>query len=328
MIANLARVATDFSPFDTDTTRRPSQTNRYTDAKSTGQWPPTGEGADHGPEGFVTSVFHAARAGGSGAGRRRFGGVRGRFISSRRSRRRAAERRVDFLVACGSAPDRTTCLASLDFDSAQFATLKADIAAGTIAYNGQAAGACVDLFRSLTSCKQTVVGDLGPRLDATCGKVFTGSLPPAAPASSAKNVRTEESAVARLVRRTVVAPGPAWQGMRRSRSAASLNPLPNQDCIGGTVCAVNATGGGSCKAPLAAGARCRHSPLRPGPTSAAAIDPVTSEGTLPRPSRTGTACDMSGNCDDKPRLLRPDHERVHQPDASAAPLGAEVCIAS
>ena len=83
----------------------------------------------------------------------------------------------DFLIICGAVPDRATCLASLRLDSARFATLKTDVAAGTVAYDGQAAGACVDVFKNLMSCKQTVMGDVQQRLDATCGKVFTGSLP-------------------------------------------------------------------------------------------------------------------------------------------------------
>ena len=66
----------------------------------------------------------------------------------------------DFLIICGAVPDRATCLASVRLDSARFATLKTDIAAGTVAYDGQAAGACVDLFKNLASCKQTVIGDI------------------------------------------------------------------------------------------------------------------------------------------------------------------------
>ena len=162
----------------------------------------------------------------------------------------------DFLVACGAAPDRATCLASIGLNSTQLATMKTDIAAGIVVYDGQAAGACIDVFKSLVSCKQTAIGDTGQRLDATCGKVFTGTLPAGGACffsdeCANQGICGSQTCSGSCCAGTCVArPAPIPLGGDCS------SPLQYQDCIEGTVCAADATGGGSCKVPLAAGARC------------------------------------------------------------------------
>ena len=64
-----------------------------------------------------------------------------------------------YLVACEQMPDRATCLAVGLGDSSELATLKADVAAGTLTYDGQAARACIDVFKRFASCKATQIGD-------------------------------------------------------------------------------------------------------------------------------------------------------------------------
>ena len=233
----------------------------------------------------------------------------------------------DFLVACGAAPDRTTCLASIGLDSVQFATMKADIAAGIVVYDGQAAGACIDVFKSLVSCKQTAMGDTGQRLDATCGKVFTGTLPAGGACffsdeCANRGICGSQTCSGSCCAGTCVArPAPIPLGGDCS------SPLQYQDCIEGTVCAANATGGGSCKVPLAAGARCGPYDRCVRPYQCGGIDPVTSEGTCTGPPGQGQACDMSGNCDDSPRLLRPDQNVCTSRIAVGSPCSApEGCI--
>jgi hypothetical protein len=206
----------------------------------------------------------------------------------------------DFLVACEGAPDRTTCLASIAVDSAQLATLKVDVAAGTVVYDGQAAAACLDVYRSLTSCKQTAVGDLGQKLDAVCGQVFTGTL-----AAGSACFFSEECADHGICDRTTCTSSGCCAGTCHARPTAipaggdCSNPLPDQDCVDGTLCTADAAGGGTCKAPLAAGARCGPYdrcalPYQCGGT----VDPLTNEGTCTAPPGHGQACDISGNCDD------------------------------
>ena len=169
--------------------------------------------------------------------------------------------------------------------------MKADIAAGIVVYDAQAAGACIDVFKSSASCKQTAVGDIGHRLDATCGKVFTGTLP----AGSACFFSDE--CANRGICGSQTCSGSCCAGTCVARPAPiplggdCSSPLQNQDCIEGTVCAANATGGGSCKTPLAAGARCGPYDRCVQPYQCGGIfDPVTNEGTCTAPPGQGQTC--------------------------------------
>ena len=103
------------------------------------------------------------------------------------------------------------------------------------------------------------------------------------------------------------------------------SPLQYQDCIEGTVCAADATGGGSCKVPLAAGARCGPYDRCVRPYQCGGIDPVTSEGTCTGPPGQGQACDMSGNCDDSrdycDRTTNMCTSRIAVGDPCSAPEG-------
>ncbi len=206
----------------------------------------------------------------------------------------------DFLVACEAVPDRATCLGSIAVDNAQLATLKADVAAGTVVYDGKAADDCIDVYRSLTSCKQTVVGDLGPRLEAACGKVFTGTLP-----VGGVCFYSEECANQGICDRTSCSSSGCCAGTCLARPTPipaggdCSGLLPDQDCVDGTECTADPGGGGTCKAPLPAGARCGPydrcaRPYQCGGT----LDPLTNEGTCVAPPGHGQACDITGNCDD------------------------------
>jgi len=206
----------------------------------------------------------------------------------------------DFLVACGSAPDRATCLASIGFDSSQLATFKVDIAAGTVLYDGRAAGACIDALKSLASCKQTVIGDVGRRIDATCGKVFTGLLPAGSVCFFSDECANQGTCDAQTCSSNGCCAGTcAARPTPIPLGGECSNPLPNQECIDGTLCTANAAGGGTCKAPLVAGARCGpYDRCVPPYQCGGVVDPVTNEGTCTAPPGHGQACDMSGNCDD------------------------------
>jgi hypothetical protein len=234
----------------------------------------------------------------------------------------------DVLVICGAVPDRATCLASLRVDSARFATLKTDVAAGTVAYDGQAAGACIDIFKNTTSCKQTVMGDIQQRFDATCGKVFTGSLP-----AGGACFFDEECANRGLCRNQTCSSNGCCAGTCLARPTPiplggdCSNPLADQYCIEGTVCAANAAGGGTCKAPLAAGAPC-------GPYDRCAlpyhcggsVDPVTNEGTCTAPPARGQVCAMGEECDDGRDYCDPNYvctSRIALGGACSAP---EACV--
>ena len=223
----------------------------------------------------------------------------------------------DFLIICGAVPDRATCLASVRLDSARFATLKTDIAAGTVAYDGQAA-ACAHSTYSRAWCRASRPSSETSRnrIDATCGKVFTGSLPTGGACFFDEECANRGTPpAARPVRRTVVAPGPAWQGRRRSPLGGDCsNPLPDQYCIEGTVrrrqrgrrwnlqraarggCAVRSVRPLRLALPLWRQHRSRHR-----------------RRNLHGAARARTGLRHGGGVRRRPRLLRPELP-LHQPD--------------
>ena len=234
----------------------------------------------------------------------------------------------DFLVACGVAPDCPTCLASIGLGDNQLATMKVDIAAGTVAYDGRAAAACVDQFKNLASCKQTVIGDIATRIDATCGKVFTGLLP-----AGSACFFSDECADKGICGNQTCSSNGCCAGTCLARPVPiplggdCSNPLLNQDCVDGTVCAANATGGGTCKVRLAAGARCGPYdrcvlPYHCGGT----VDPVTNEGTCTGPPARGQTCDMSGDCDDALDYCDPNYVCVARIGLGGACSAPDACI--
>jgi hypothetical protein len=72
-------------------------------------------------------------------------------------------------------PDLATCLESssnsLDIDG-----LRADVDAGVIDYDAEAARRCIDLFSSLITCELTVTGERFRDLERTCAAAFIGTV--------------------------------------------------------------------------------------------------------------------------------------------------------
>ena len=87
-----------------------------------------------------------------------------------------------YAVLCEEVPDQATCIASTNFNIGRstsfFPTMQADLASGLVTYDAQAARACVDGFNNIRSCTQLEVAPLSERFEATCGAVFSGTLPP------------------------------------------------------------------------------------------------------------------------------------------------------
>ena len=85
-----------------------------------------------------------------------------------------------YLVLCDEMPDQATCIASTNIEESVsfFPTMQVDIAAGRVAFDAQAARACIDGFKSLRSCTQLEIAPLFERLQDTCAAVFSGTVPP------------------------------------------------------------------------------------------------------------------------------------------------------
>ena len=87
-----------------------------------------------------------------------------------------------YRVLCEEMPDQATCVASTNYNvgvgTSLLPTMQADLAAGLVAYDAQAARACVDLFNSIRSCTQVEVAQALGHFEDTCRAVFSGTLPP------------------------------------------------------------------------------------------------------------------------------------------------------
>ena len=159
------------------------------------------------------------------------------------------------------------------------------------------------------------------------GRCSRARSPRAAPASSTKNAPTEDSAVTRPVRRTVVAPGPAWQGRRRSRWAV-IARIPCRTSIASRApCAPptrRAVEPARRRSPRARGAVRTTAAPCPTTVAAASIPSPTKEPArrLPRADRPA----LWGGVRRRPRLLRPEllcTSRIALGGACSAP---EECV--
>jgi hypothetical protein len=204
-----------------------------------------------------------------------------------------------FAVACEAMPDRATCLGGMRLDVDEIATLKAGIASGIVDYDGQAARACIDVFRSFASCKRTSISD--ERL-APCDDVFRGKLPPGSAcffseecADEGTCAQTDCVLYACCMGTCTAKPAPIPAGGDCSA------PLAYDSCVPGTTCVITAQGS-TCKAPIAAGGRCDRATDRCIPAyECRNVDPGTGLGTCTPPPERGEPCgtgDVTNQCND------------------------------
>jgi hypothetical protein len=111
----------------------------------------------------------AARCGGDG------GGAPGNVDEFNR---RLNEALCTMMVACGDMPDKTTCLASLQLDTTELLTLKADIASGKVQYDSAKAGACLAYWERFygAGCMQTARAAVATTGSEACDEAFVGTV--------------------------------------------------------------------------------------------------------------------------------------------------------
>jgi hypothetical protein len=209
-------------------------------------------------------------------------------------------------VSCGSMPDLPTCEASLQPDSTEFATLRADIASGRVRYDGAKASACLDYDNRLYGgpCTHTALAAASTSTGSeACGEILAGSVAEGGACFSAfecvsANCRPADTTCSRSRQCCpgTCAPKPTPIAVGGDCSS----PLPGEVCATGAVCM--STGGSStCQMPAkVAGEPCAM-PFECATPLFCAFDAAGGTGTCQRPAATGASCNTvvsTGTCDD------------------------------
>ena len=81
-------------------------------------------------------------------------------------------------VTCGDMPDTPTCVASLQVDTTEILTVKADIASGKVRFDRAKAGACLDYVERVygADCTQTALAALDITGNDACSEDFIGTV--------------------------------------------------------------------------------------------------------------------------------------------------------
>jgi hypothetical protein len=194
-------------------------------------------------------------------------------------------------VLCEQSPDQATCLASTQFTPSIFETMRADIASGLVRYDAHAARACVDTYATLDECTFTAIVRFDRGLDATCGKVFTGTLP----AGSACYFDEECADHGQCDRPSCSSAGGCCVGTCLRRIVVQAGGdcgQPGSECVAGTTCAVTQNLSGiTCQPSLGPGAACTAiNDTCDLPYTCVTPDSTVDQGTCEPPSARGEAC--------------------------------------
>lgn len=80
-------------------------------------------------------------------------------------------------VDCRQFPDVQTCRdTTFIFDQGQIEGIQADVDAGIVNYDADAAERCLDLFSQVINCELTLGGDLAKELNDACDAIFSGTV--------------------------------------------------------------------------------------------------------------------------------------------------------
>jgi len=203
---------------------------------------------------------------------------------------------------CEAFPDRASCLASPQSQDGFYPTMRADIAAGRVLYNAQAARACVDVFKTLGSCTLTELVSLIERFDKPCGVVFNGTLPPGNTCFF-----SEECANHGTCQNTACGVA-CCQGTCVARSelipagGTCPGPTGTETCVDGTTCQLDPRTLGTtiCTPLLPPGAACTTSNACRDPYDCVGLNGAT-PGVCTAPAARGQTCGIPGaplNCND------------------------------
>ena len=209
-------------------------------------------------------------------------------------------------VSCGSIPDMPTCEASLQSDSTEFATLRADIASGKVRYDGAKASACIDYFNHIYGgpCTRSALGAVNTTTGSeACSEFLVGSVADGGACFSAFECASSNCTQAdtTCARSRQCCPGTCAAKPTPIPVGGDCSaPLPGQGCATGAACLPSGSLE-TCQVPAKAlGAACATvydcaSPLF------CALDAAGGTGTCQPAVSTGAPCNTVvsfGACDD------------------------------
>jgi hypothetical protein len=211
-------------------------------------------------------------------------------------------------VSCGSMPDIPTCDASLQRDSTEFATLRADIASGKVRYDGAKASACIDYYHRAYSgpCTRSGLAAVNTTTGSeACSEFIVGSVAEggacfSSPECASSNCTLADAMCSRS--RQCCAGTCAAKPTPIPVGGDCSAPLPGQGCLPGAGCfSTGSLGSPTCQVPTTVqGAACATlfdcaTPLF------CALDTVGGTGTCQPSASTGAPCNTVvsfGACDD------------------------------
>ena len=233
-------------------------------------------------------------------------------------------------VLCQAYPDEATCRASAQTQPHLFDTLGADIASGKVIYDGVSARACVDGINSLSSCTRDAFSTLAASA-AACARVFTGTVGAGGTCFFSEecvgggdclttgNCTTSYQCCAGTCQTppTTVPAG----GDCSTTSSPSV-------CAAGTLCVVDPSGSGTCRAPVGAGGTCSNSTIC---ANGLYCDLATTQSCQPLVPTGGTCNSQLGSqdCNGPQDVCDPNTSVCRPPLAVGAPCtnSSQTCVA-
>lgn len=192
----------------------------------------------------------------------------------------------DRAVACESIQDRATCENAVDFDDEDYRAIKAAIDDGTIEYDADKAGECVDAFGG-GDCEFAGFQDEDPCEDIFTGTVATGGACVIdLQCANAGECVIDESCDSETMCCTGVCMGSTTESPVGGPCGDDLHV-----CVAGSFCAAGTgTGPGTCTAPVTTeGAACEEIDGCVNPLYCN-LSFTSGQGTCKRPPGRGAAC--------------------------------------
>lgn len=198
-------------------------------------------------------------------------------------------------VACGTMPDVDTCLAAIFAErDDELKTLTAGIEAGTITYDAEAAGDCLEYYSNVT-CRLSGTED--ETLEDACRDVFVGQVADGGACVEDEECADDGDCVVDGCSETCCVGACAPRQGEGGGTVEIGGDCSEATCVDGAYCHNNfSTGAATCQALVADGGACGdYDACAPGLWCAGFDFEV--DGTCRQPPDRGESCEGFGLCD-------------------------------